>query len=249
MTHLRTTVWGPAEFTGFPPRRLVVHGMVTGLLGVTAILGTALVGAWTGLSALADGAGGLACAAALVLYLWWVGAGRALVGAVAVLGVFLALQAPQAAAGVVLAERGRVQPVVVTAVQEGRAPGRESDRYVCSVTDAHGVPLKVRIWRGCGDATRPGDALAVVYDPRGTVPPRGLEPGAGGIGALRDLVSWAAVLGAGCAITVIRSYRLSGQPWAVPGAEQSDGLRRPAGRRVRTCRTAGVSRRRRFTRR
>ncbi|MER6629899.1 hypothetical protein ABT301_16930 [Streptomyces sp. NPDC000987] len=59
---------------------------------------------------LAGGEAGLLCAAALVLRLCMVRAGRALVGIVAVLGVYLALRTPQAAAGVVLAERGRRSP-------------------------------------------------------------------------------------------------------------------------------------------
>ena len=68
-----------------------------------------LAGAWYGIPGLADGEGGLVCAAALALYLRVMRAGRALVGIVALLGVCLALQAPQAAVGVVLAERGRVR--------------------------------------------------------------------------------------------------------------------------------------------
>ncbi|MEU0436016.1 hypothetical protein ABZ153_31120 [Streptomyces sp. NPDC006290] len=208
MAHLRTTVWGPAEFVGLPPWWLLGEGLLTGTLGALAIVGTGAVGAWTGASALVDGEAGLVCAAALVLYLVLVRAGRALVGIVAVLGVCLALHAPQAAAGVVLAGQGRVQSVVVTSVDGGSRAVPGSGRHLCSVADRDGVALEVRIWRGCGRTTRPGDALALVYDPKGRVPPRGVEAGAV-TGPLRDLAALAAALVAGCVVAVVRSYRLT----------------------------------------
>ncbi|MFC5219941.1 hypothetical protein [Streptomyces coerulescens] len=206
MAHLRSSVWGPAEFVGLPPWWLVREGLLAGGLGVVAIVGTGVAGAWYGLPALAAGEVGLVCAVALVLYLGVMRAGRALVGLVAVLAVCLALQVPQAAAGVVLAERGRVESVVVTSV-EGGAAGQ--GRYLCSVADQGGVPLRVRIWRGCGQATRPGDALAVVYDPEGHVSPRGVETGVTAGGPLRAVVGWAAALVAACLLAVVRSYRLT----------------------------------------
>lgn len=206
MAHLRTTVWGPAEFVGLPPGRLLGEGILAGSLGAAAIVGTAVLGAWTGRPSLADGEAGLVCAAALALYLSCVGAGRALIGVTALLGVCLAVQAPQAAAGLVLAERGRVESAVVTSVEDGRVTDGRHGRYLCSVTDRDGVPLTVRIWRGCGQETRPGDALAVVYDPEGRVPPRGVT--AEGHGPLRDLAPWGAALVAATVTAVVRSYRL-----------------------------------------
>jgi hypothetical protein len=188
---------------------LVREGLLAGTFGVLGIAGTGAVGVWTGASALADGEAGLLCAGALVLYLVLVRAGRALVGIVAVLGVCLALHAPQAAAGVVLADRGRVQSVVVTSVDGGRQAAAGRRRYLCSVADRDGVSLKVRIWRGCGRTTRPGDALTVVYDPEGRVSPRGVEAGTAATGPLRDLAALAAALVAGCVIAVVRSYRLA----------------------------------------
>lgn len=208
-THLRTTVWGPAEFVGLPPWGLVREGILAGGFGVLIIVGTGAVGIWTGASALADGEAGLVGAGALALYLAFVRAGRALIGIVAVLGVCLALRAPQAAAGVVLADRGRVQSVVVTSVDSGRQAAAGRSRYLCSVADQDGVPLKVRIWRGCGRTTRPGDALAVVYDPEGRVSPRGVQAGATATGPLRGLAALAAALVAGCVIALVRSYRLT----------------------------------------
>jgi hypothetical protein len=209
MAHLRSMVWGPAEFVGLPPRWLLAEGLLVGCAGAGVIVGSTVVGAWYGVPGLADGEAGLVCAAALVLYLGVVRAGRALIGMVAVLGVCLALQAPQTAVGLVLAERGRVESVVVTSVEgaPGAAVGR--GRYLCSVADRAGAPLKVRIWRGCGQTTRPGDTLAVVYDPRGQVPKRGVEAGASSPDPLRELGGWVAALVGACAVATVRSYRLS----------------------------------------
>jgi hypothetical protein len=177
-------------------------------VGAGASVGSAVAGAWYGIPGPADGEGGLVCAVALTVHLCVVRAGRALVGAVAVLGVCLALQAPQAAVGVVLAERGRVESVVVTSGEGGPGAVSGQGRYLCSVADRDGVPLKVRIWRGCGQTTRPGDALTVVHDSKGLVPPRGVAAGASGADPLRDLGGWAAALVA-VSIAVVRSYRLS----------------------------------------
>ncbi|MGW0613773.1 hypothetical protein [Streptomyces sp. NPDC002788] len=209
MAYLRTTVWGPAEFVGLPPLWLAGEGLLAGCLGAGAIVGTAVAGAWYGIPGLADGEGGLVCAAALALYLCVVRAGRALVGVVAVFGVCLALQAPQVAVGLVLAERGRVESVVVTSVEGGPGAVSGHGRYFCSVADRDGEPLQVRIWRGCGQATRPGDALAVVYDSKGRVPPRGVDAGVSPSYPLRDLGGWAAALVTACVVAIVRSYRLS----------------------------------------
>ncbi|MGC0334840.1 hypothetical protein RKD23_007830 [Streptomyces sp. SAI-170] len=205
---MRDTVWGPAEFQGLPPWWLVAEGLVAGGLTVAAVTGSALAGAWYGIPGLADGEGGLLCAAAIVLYLGVMRAGRALVGIVAVLGVCLALQAPPAAAGAVLAARGRLESVVVTSVDGAPAAGPGRGRYLCSVADRDGLPLEVRIWRGCGKDTRPGDALAVVYDTGGTVPPRGVAAGGLSSGPLRNLGGWAAAFVAACVVAVVRSFRL-----------------------------------------
>ncbi|MEU0898295.1 hypothetical protein [Streptomyces massasporeus] len=108
---MRSMVWGPAEFVGPPPLRLTAQGVLAGCLAAGAIVGTAVAGAWYGITGLAAGEGGLVCAALLVLYVCGVRAGRALIGITALLAVCLALETPQAAAGVVLAERGRVESV------------------------------------------------------------------------------------------------------------------------------------------
>ncbi len=153
---------GPAEFVGLPPPWLLAEGLFAGLLASGVIVGVGAVGVWTGRSALASGEVGLVVSVALGVYLLITGAGRALVGMVAVLGACLALLTPQAVAGLVLAERGRVEPVVVTAVEGGPGTGTRHGRYLPSVASPEGVHLSTTIWRGCEESTRPGGPLAVV---------------------------------------------------------------------------------------
>ncbi|MEV5886350.1 hypothetical protein AB0L74_27195 [Streptomyces sp. NPDC052020] len=209
VTRLRSMVWGPAEFVGLPPLRMMVKGVLVGGSAAVACIGSTVAGAWYGNASLAAGEGGFGCAALLVTYLLRLGAGRALVGVVGVLAVCLALQAPQAAAGFVLAERGRAETGVVTAVDGGSAEAEDSDRYLCSVTDKDGVPVEVRIWRGCEASTRPGDTITVVSDVKGLVPPRGAGGGGSAAQALEGLAGWSAGLLLTCVAAVVRSCRLS----------------------------------------
>ncbi|MFG3105142.1 hypothetical protein [Streptomyces tendae] len=215
-------VWGPAEFTGLPPRWLIGEGLFAGVLGSGLIVGSGVFGAWTGESAFAAGEVGLVCALGLVLYLLLVRAGRAMVGIVAVLAVGLALHTPQIAAGVVLTARGQERSVVVTSVQANEeAPGARG-RYFCSVENRDGAPSSARIWRGCTRSTRPGDALALVYDPKGLVPPRGVEGATSVTDMLRSLAGWVASLVVACVIAVVRSFRLLDHPVA-PGSDRPGG--------------------------
>lgn len=211
MSHLRTSAWGPAEFVGLPPRWLLAEGLFAGLLASGVIVGSGAVGVWSGRPALASGEAGLVVAIALGVYLLTTGAGRALVGMVTVLGMCLALLTPQAAAGLVLERRGRVEPVVVTAVEGGPGTGTRHGRYLCSVTSSEGVPLGTRIWRGCGGSTRPGDGLMVVYDPEGRVVPRGVDAETER-GRLAGVAALACALVTGCAVAVVRSFRLAPAP-------------------------------------
>lgn len=207
VAHATAFVWGPADFVGLPPRWLFAEGILVGVLSATAISGVGIAGVWTGHPALAAGEGGLVIAAALTLYLLITGAGRALVGTAAVLGLCLALLMPQVAGWVVLTQRGEVRPAVVTLVEGGPGTGIEGGRYLCSVAGRAGAPLSTRIWRGCEGSTRPGDALTVVFDPRGAVPPRGVAPGTDR-GPLLGVAAVALALVAGCALAVVRSFRL-----------------------------------------
>ncbi|MFD5520976.1 hypothetical protein [Streptomyces sp. NPDC127066] len=207
--YVRSTVWGPAEFVGWPPRWLVGEGILAGVLGAGSIVGAGVLGDRTGAAVLASGEAGLVCAGILVLHLVLLRAGRALIGIVAALGVCLALQAPQAAADVVPADGERVAPMVVTSVEGGGKEGAGRTRYLCSVVARDGAPLKVRVWRGCGRTTRPGDVLAVVYDPQGRMPPRALAAGPVPTGPLRALAALAAALLAVCVLAVVRSHRLT----------------------------------------
>ncbi|MFF9764165.1 MULTISPECIES: hypothetical protein [Streptomyces] len=208
MAHVRAMVWGPAEFVGLPPWRLVGEGLLAGILGAAAIVGSAVAGVWYGVPALADGEAGLVCAAALCCYLGLVRAGRALIGLVAVLGVCLALQAPQAAVEVVPAERGRGEAGAVTSVGGGPAAVFGRDRSLCSASGRNGVLLEVRIRRDCGRSARPGGEPAVVHAPEGQVPPRGAETHTTEGRLPRGPGGWAAALVAGCVVAVARSYRL-----------------------------------------
>ncbi|WP_225813628.1 hypothetical protein [Streptomyces spinosus] len=214
-------VWGPAGFTGAPPRWLVAEGLLVGVLGVVAMVGVAFFGAWVGKPSLAGGEASMVCAAALAVYLMCVRAGRALVGITALLAMAFAARTPQAAAGMVLESRGLVESAVVTSVEKGNAADSERGRYLCSVSDARGVTLGTQIWRGCGPTSRPGDVLPVVYDPRGSVPPRGV-----GQGPLDDLVPWAAAVVGASVVAVVRSIRPPAGPTEVP-LPTGTGLRRP----------------------
>ncbi|MFD5280438.1 hypothetical protein [Streptomyces rubrogriseus] len=232
--HVRAMVWGPADFTGLPPRWLIGEGLFAGVLGTGLIVGAGVFGVWTGESAFAAGEVGLVCALGLVLYLLLVRAGRALVGIVAVLALGLALHAPQTAAGVVLTARGQEGSVVVTSVQASEKASGARGRHFCSVEGRDGVPSTARIWRGCTQATRPGDALALVYDPKGLVPPRGVEGATGILEELGGLLGWAVGLVIACVIAVVRSFRLLDRPAA-------SGSARPGGRSPTRAQGSGTS--------
>ncbi|MFE6401051.1 hypothetical protein [Streptomyces alboflavus] len=209
--HVSTWVWGPAEFIGLPSRRLVGKGVLTGLLGAGGIVGAGALGMWTGPTALGSGEAGLVIACVLGVRLAAIRAGRAFVGLALTLGICLALTAPQATAGLVLAHRGRIQEARVTSVEVQSVPqqSRGGHRYFCSVENRDGTPLRARIWRGCRTSTEPGDALAVLYDPLGRVPPRGAEGVHTGLWPLGGVVSLAGALVVVCAVAVIRSFRLT----------------------------------------
>ncbi|MET9354142.1 hypothetical protein ABZY14_14295 [Streptomyces sp. NPDC006617] len=221
---------------------MIGEGLFAGVLGAGLIVGAGLFGAWTGESTFAAGEVGLVCVLGLVLHLLLVRAGRAMVGIVAVLAVGLALHTPQAAVGVVLTARGQERSVVVTSVQASQEVSGTRGRYFCSVEGRGGSPYTTRIWRGCTQATRPGDALALVYDPKGLVPPRGIEGATGIVDALRSLAGWVVGLVIACVIAVVRSFRLLDRPVASgsgrPGGRSSTRARRPGtggggGRRLR----------------
>ena len=205
MEHLRTVLWGPAEFVGVPGP-LLAEGLLAGSTAAAAIVGAGFAGMWGGPPTLVTGEPGLVVAAALVLYLVILRAGRVLVGLVAVLGACLALTAPDVAAGVVLQQRGLVESARVASVETAADHGR----IFCSVTDIDAVPAGAEVWRGCGESIAPGDTLPVVYDPRGRAPARGVAaPGELRSAELR-LAGLTAVFVAGCTVAVVRSFRMTG---------------------------------------
>ncbi len=171
MTHLRATVWDPAEFVGPPPRWLVAEGFLARFLTTGAVVGTTLYGTRTGRPSLADGerGPGLRGGARAVPR---VRRSRACAGRCR----RVARRVPRAArpAG---GRRSRADGTGTGAVRDrdvGRGRlghGRRTGRYLCSVRDADGMPLKVRIWRGCAGTNDP---------PRGRDRARLRPRGAGG---------------------------------------------------------------------
>lgn len=201
--HMRRALWGPAEFVGVPGR-LLVEGLLSGSAAAVAVVGTAFAGMWGGPRGLVTGEFGVLVIAALVSYLVVRRAGRVLIGLVAVVGVCLAFQAPDVAAGAALHQRGRVESARVNSVQVSADHGRA----VCSVTDIDAVPAGAEVWRGCAVSLVPGDTLPVVYDPHGRAPARGVAAPGELRGAELGLAALAALLVGGCTVAVVRSFRL-----------------------------------------
>ncbi|WP_431329738.1 hypothetical protein ACPZ13_00030 [Streptomyces sp. IPPR8] len=56
--------------------------------------------------------------------------------------------------------------------------------------------------------------MALVYDPKGLAPPRGVEGATSVTDALTGLAGWVASLLAACVIAVVRSFRLLDHPVA-----------------------------------
>ncbi|MFD0510563.1 hypothetical protein [Streptomyces aureus] len=176
MEHLRTVLWGPAEFVGVP-ESLLAEGLLAGSTAAAAIVGAGFAGMWGGPPTLVTGEPGLVVAAALVLYLVILRAGRVLVGLVAVLGACLALTAPDVAAGVVLQQRGLVESArvasVETAADHGRifapsptsTPFRQAPRCGAAVASRshRGTPFRWCTTRGGGRrhavSPRPGNCV------------------------------------------------------------------------------------------
>ena len=201
--HLRSVLWGPAEFIGIPGR-LLAEGLSAGGATAAVIVGSAFAGMWGGPWGLVTGELGLTVAAALVLYLVVLRAGRVLIGVVAVLGACLAFMAPEVAAGVALQQRGLVEPAQVASVQAAAEHGRP----VCSVTAFDAVPAGTEVWRGCAESIAPGDTLPVVYDPRGRAPTRGVAAPGELRGAGLRLAALSVLFVGGCTVAVVRSFRL-----------------------------------------
>ncbi|MBO1329987.1 hypothetical protein [Streptomyces sp. VRA16 Mangrove soil] len=207
--HLRSVLWGPAEFVGVP-RRLLVEGLLAGGAAAALTVGAGFAGMWGGPRELTTGEPGLLVIAVLVLYLLIRRAGRILVGLVAVLGICLALMSSDVAAGVALQQRGLVEPARVASVQPDSGRGRA----LCAVTGVDAVPTGAAVWRGCGATTALGDTLPVVYDPEGRAPTRGVAaPGELRAAQLR-LAALATAFLTGCACAVARSFRMTAAPRA-----------------------------------
>jgi hypothetical protein len=203
-TSYRAWMWGPANFTGAPPRRLLVEGTVLGLGIAVLVVGSGVVGVLTGyrLPALVAG---IVVTLGAAAYLFFTNAGRVLVAAVALLGAVLSWWVPRAAAEAVLAERGETRTVVVTEVRTHRYEGRDYVKNSCTAELLDGTAVKAEAWRTCTLSTRPGDHLSMVFDPDGAVDPTDrLLPGSAAEGAWRP-AGLALLLAVVCCVTVVRS--------------------------------------------
>ncbi|WP_369147748.1 hypothetical protein [Streptomyces sp. R44] len=197
-------LWGPANFSGRPPGRLLAEGALVGLATAGVIAGAAVAGASTGFGVPGTVAGVVA-ALGSAAYLLATNAGRALVGAVALLGGFLAWWLPGQAAQAVLAARGVSRPVVVTEVHVHRYEGRDHVAYSCAVRLPDGTPVSAEAWRGCGAGVRPGRRLTMVFDPDGAVPPTDrVLPSSAAVGFAGPAAA-SLGLAALCGVAVVRS--------------------------------------------
>ncbi|WP_051844897.1 hypothetical protein [Streptomyces globisporus] len=197
-------LWGPANFSGRPPGRLVGEGVVVGLVTAGLIAGASVTGVSTGFPATGT-AVGVVAALASAGYLFTTNAGRALVGAVALFGGFLAWWAPGHAAEAVLAARGVSRTVVVTEVHVHRHEGRDHVENSCSVRLPDGTPVRAEAWRTCGADARPGRHLGMVFDPEDAVPPTDRVLPATAVEGFAGPAAASLALAALCCVAVIRS--------------------------------------------
>ncbi|MEU8525403.1 hypothetical protein AB0C77_07335 [Streptomyces sp. NPDC048629] len=204
MSYDAAFLWGPANFSGRPPTRLVVEGIVVGFLTAGLIGGAVVTGALTGFGMVGSGVG-LIVSLAAAGYLFSTNAGRVLVAAVALLGGALAWWIPGQAAQAVLAARGKARTVVVTEVHVHRYEGRNYVKNSCSVRLLDGSPVPNEAWRTCGPTARPGQHLTMVFDPEASVPPTDRILPATATEALAGVTAATLGLAALCCVAVIRS--------------------------------------------
>ncbi|MFG3126529.1 hypothetical protein [Streptomyces tendae] len=203
-TSYRALMWGPANFRGTPPKRLLLEGTVLGMGLSGLIAGSAVAGALTGhrLPALVAG---IVFALGAAAYLFFTNAGRVLLIMVALLGAVLSWWVPRVTAEAVLAERGEARSVVVTEVHEHQYEGRDYAKNSCTTQLLDGTPVEAQAWRSCTLATQPGDRLTMVFDPEGVVEPTDSPlPGSAAEAAWRP-VGLALLLASFCCVAVVRS--------------------------------------------
>lgn len=200
----RALMWGPANFTGMPPKRLLLEGVLLGIGLSVLIAGSAVAGALTGhrLPALVAG---IVLALGTAAYLFFTHAGRVLLTVVALLGAVLSWWVPRVTAEAVLAERGETRSVVVTEVREHRYEGRDYVKNSCTTELPDGTPVEAEAWRSCTLSTEPGDRLSMVFDPEGVFEPTDrVLPGSAAEAAWRP-AGLALLLTAICCVAVVRS--------------------------------------------
>ncbi len=196
---------GAASYRRRPPLWLVTEGLVVASVGTVLPLVAGAAAVLGGLQP-RDAVGAVVVAvAAVVLYLMVIRAGHALIAGVATLGLLLAPEVPQVAAGVLLTGVGRTEDVVVAMVAHEPAG---SPAYYCTVRRQDGAPVDARLWRGCGPEVLPGDLIRMVYDPAGRVAPRGVAGAGPLVRASAEAVTILLVFAMVCFLAVVRSYRV-----------------------------------------
>lgn len=205
MSYDGASLWGPANFSGRPPARLVVEAGIVGVVTAGSVAGAVVTGTLTGFDTVGTVAGvvvGLAAA----WYLFSTNAGRALVCAVAVFGGVLAWWIPGQTAQAVLAARGESRTVVVTEVHVHRHEGRDYVKNSCSVRLLDGTPVATEAWRTCDATARPGRHLTMIFDPKDAVPPTDRPLPATAIEPVAGMAAATLALAALCCVAVIRSH-------------------------------------------
>lgn len=186
-TSYRAMMWGPANFAGFPPRGLVIEGLLIGLLATGAVVGANVAGSFS--DHVATGRISAAVVLAIVaIYLLRTNAGRVLVVLVLALGAALTWSTPRDTANAVLAERGQMRTVVVTDVIVQDYEGRDYTKNSCRVRRENGKPVTELAWSSCTLSTEPGDRLTMVFDPDGTFAPTDRFLPGSGFEAVRGLL-------------------------------------------------------------
>ncbi|NGO81458.1 hypothetical protein G6045_38240 [Streptomyces sp. YC504] len=187
-----------------PPLWLRIEGIAVALVGTLAVIGCTVAAVLAGLPSSKAVAAGVVAVLALTLYLLVTRAGRLISGVVAGLGIALAMVVPQAATELTLAGRGERVQVVVTAVD---VSSEDEDRYLCSVRHGDGTPVQRRLWRGCSASVSPGESIAMVYDPKGRIAPRGASPAPDTWQLVAQGAGLAGLLAAFSYAAVVRSIR------------------------------------------
>ncbi|ELS50993.1 hypothetical protein [Streptomyces viridochromogenes] len=185
----------------------MAEGLAVAVVATVLVIGAGVYGTLAGPAALRDGAGSVVCTLALALYLTFVRANRALVGAVVLTSMALSVLTPRVTAEIALTERGHRQDVLVTAVLAEQPSLGRSSTPRCSYAWQNGKPVSVAIRRACRATTAVGERITVMVDPKGVLSPRAV--GHFRLGRLWVTVGLALLFPLLCFVAVQRSYGLT----------------------------------------